>query len=106
MMSGTDKHLSEGQAGSEESSVYARGQTVVPKKVREALGIEYGTRLHWEIREGAVNVIPMPQNPVQASIGLLKGKAFTLAHFLQERAAERSQERAREAAEVESWPTS
>jgi bifunctional DNA-binding transcriptional regulator/antitoxin component of YhaV-PrlF toxin-antitoxin module len=90
----------------EESSVYARGQTVIPKMIREALAIEYGTKLHWEVREGVIHVMPLPKNPVQASIGFLKGKGLTYAQFMKARRSERERERKREAEEQRRWSTS
>ena len=89
-----------------ESSVYARGQTVIPKTIREALAIEYGTKLHWEVREGVIHVLPLPRNPVQASIGILRGKGLTYAQFMRNRRAERERERKREAEEERRWSTS
>jgi len=83
----------------EVSKVYERGQTVVPKRIREALAIESGSRLQWQVREGVIQVIPVPSNPVQALRGLLKGTGYTYARFLRERQLEREAERRREAAE-------
>ena len=80
----------------DESSVYARGQTVIPKTIREAVAIEYGTRLHWEVREGVIHVIPIPQHPVRALRGILKGSGMTYAGFMQERQRERRLEREQE----------
>jgi AbrB family looped-hinge helix DNA binding protein len=83
----------------EVSKVYERGQTVVPKRIREALAIESGARLQWQVREGVIQVIPVPANPVQALRGLLKHTGYTYARFLRERQQEREAERRREAAE-------
>ena len=83
----------------EVSKVYERGQTVVPKRIREALAIESGARLQWQVREGVIQVIPVPANPVQALRGLLKNTGYTYARFLRERQPEREAERRREAAE-------
>jgi AbrB family looped-hinge helix DNA binding protein len=80
----------------DESSVYARGQTVIPKMIRDALAIEYGTKLHWEVREGAIHVMPIPKKPVQALRGILKGTGFTWEKFMAERKAERELELERE----------
>ena len=96
----------EGEQDSGESSVYARGQTVIPKTVREALAIEYGTKLHWEVREGVIHVLPLPKNPVQASIGILKGKGLTYAQFMKDRRADRARERKREEEEERRWSMS
>jgi AbrB family looped-hinge helix DNA binding protein len=79
------------------SKVYARGQTVVPKRIREALAIDNGARLRWEVQEGVIYVIPVPKEPVQALRGLLKGTGYTYAQFLRERRQEREAERQREA---------
>ena len=83
----------------EVSKVYDRGQTVVPKRIREALAIESGARLQWQVHEGVIQVIPVPANPVRALRGLLKGTGYTYARFLRERQREREAERRREAAE-------
>jgi AbrB family looped-hinge helix DNA binding protein len=95
----------------EVSSVYEKGQTVIPKAIREVAGIAYGTRLQWEVREGVIQVVPIPKDPVRASEGLLKGKGLTFRQFLKERQEERRLEREREASEAGSprarpWPTS
>ena len=90
----------------EVSKVYERGQTVIPKRIRDALAIEHGARLQWRVHEGVIQVIPVPANPVRASIGLLKGKGFTFAQFLKERQEERRRERELEAREMNQWPTS
>ena len=94
------------EPSAEVSKVYQRGQTVVPKRIREALAIEEGARLRWEVRQGVIYVIPIPREPVRASIGLLKGKGLTFSQFLKERQEERRREREREARELERWSTS
>jgi len=83
----------------EVSKVYERGQTVIPKRIREALAIEYGARLQWRVQEGVIQVIPVAANPVQALRGILKGTGYTFARFLRDRQLEREAERRREAAE-------
>jgi AbrB family looped-hinge helix DNA binding protein len=88
------------------SRVYEKGQTVIPKAIREVAGIAYGTRLQWEVREGVIQVVPMPKDPVRASEGLLKGKGLTFQQFLRERQQERRLEKEREEREGSPWPTS
>src|SRR3972149_1277030 len=92
-------------AQADESGVYARGQTVIPKVIREALSIEYGTRLHWEVREGAIHVIPIPQHPVRALRGILKGTGITYEWFMQERQRERQPEREQERLWEQQYPS-
>lgn len=88
---------------SEISKVYERGQTVVPKRIREALAIEHGAHLQWRVRKGVIQVVPVPRNPVRALRGLLRGTGYTYARFLRERQQEREAERQREGGET---PTS
>lgn len=38
------------------STLTSKGQTTVPKKVREALDLEPGAKLRWEVRGGKVAV--------------------------------------------------
>ena len=38
------------------STMTSKGQTTVPKEVREALDLEPGSKLRWEIRGGTVAV--------------------------------------------------
>jgi AbrB family looped-hinge helix DNA binding protein len=38
------------------STMTSKGQTTVPKEVREALDLEPGTKLRWEVRGGKVAI--------------------------------------------------
>lgn len=38
------------------STLTSKGQTTVPKEIREALNLETGDRLSWEVRGGKVTV--------------------------------------------------
>ena len=40
------------------STMTSKGQTTVPKEVREALELEPGTKLTWEVRGGKVTITP------------------------------------------------
>lgn len=79
-----------------QSRVSVKGQTVVPKEVRKALGITTHTLLHWEIQDGTVSVCPLPEDPVAASLGALAGKGSFEA-FLKDRQEQRQQEAGEEA---------
>ena len=91
--------------GPQESKVYERGQTVVPKMVREALAVEEGTTLMWQVKEGMAQVVAIPRDPVGALRGILKGKGPTFEEFLADRNAERQRERELEADEERRWRT-
>lgn len=58
-----------------ERALSAKGQTVVPKKIREYLDINGGDALQWTIGEqGEVVVTPKKKVSVMDSYGMLKPK--------------------------------
>jgi AbrB family looped-hinge helix DNA binding protein len=75
----------------QESVVSVRGQTVIPKEVREALGIKEGTKLRWRVRNGRLIALPDSYDPVEALVGVLEGKGST-EDLLRERREERDKE--------------
>ena len=78
------------------TTVSARGQTVVPQEIREQMGIVPQTRLEWKIREGVIVVYPIPPDPIQAAVGLLKDRGPTTYDLLAERQQERHREQGQE----------
>ena len=78
------------------SKVSVRGQTVIPQEIRERLGIEPNSEIAWWIEGGTVTVVPIPEDPVEASIGMFAGRGYTLDDFLKEREAERELDRQRD----------
>ncbi len=89
----------------QESKVYERGQTVVPKRIRDAMAVEEGTTLMWQVKEGIAQVMAIPKDPIGALRGILKGKGPTFEEYLADRNAERQQERKLEADEERRWRT-
>jgi len=75
------------------SKVSVRGQTVIPQEIREQMGIKPRSELAWSASNGVIVVVPIPEDAIEASIGLLAGKGYTLDDFLRERGQERQQER-------------
>ena len=78
------------------TTVSVRGQTVVPREIREQMGIVPQTRLKWQIRDGVIVVYPIPPDPIQAAVGILKGRGPTTDDLLAERRRERQREQDRE----------
>jgi len=78
------------------SLVSVKGQTVIPKEIREAFSIKEGTKLVWTLRDGKLTVFPVPEDPLRASLGILKDSGYTFDDFMQDRAEERAAERALE----------
>jgi len=89
----------------EQSRVYERGQTVVPKKIRDAMGVEEGSRLVWQVEAGTARVFAIPKDPIRALRGILKDKGPTFEEYLAERNAERQRERELEADQERRWHT-
>ena len=96
---------SEAPYASDESRIYERGQTVVPKRVRDAIGAVEGSVLTWEVHEGVAQVIAIPKDPIAALRGIMKGKGPTFKEYLADRNAERRRERELEADEERRWRT-
>ena len=90
---------------SEASRVYERGQTVVPKKIRDALGVDEGSTLVWHVEDGVARVIAIPKDPVRALYGIMKDQGPKFEEYLAERNAERQRERELEADEERRWRT-
>ncbi len=91
--------------GPQESRVYERGQTVVPKRIRDAMAVQEGSTLVWELQDGVAHVVAIPKDPVRALYGIMKDKGPTFEEYLAERNAERQRERELEADEERRWRT-
>lgn len=88
-----------------QSVVSVRGQTVIPKELREKLGIKPHTRLDWTLKNGTLIAYPIPEDPVAALRGVLKGLGST-AELLAERGAERDKEEAELERMIKEWRSS
>ena len=74
------------------SVVSVRGQTAIPKGLREALKILPGTKLSWIVKERSVLVFAILDDPVGALSGILKEPGYTYSDFMRERNEERARE--------------
>lgn len=81
-----------------QTKISTRWQTVVPKEIRQELGIGPDWTLDWEVREGVAVVFPIPPDPVRAMYGILKGRGGSMVEeLLEERRRDRELEEAKEA---------
>jgi len=63
----------------------SKGQVVIPKEVREKVGIETGTKVIVQAVDGHVEIYPLPDNPVEHYCGIFEqGSSLTKA-LLRER---------------------
>jgi AbrB family looped-hinge helix DNA binding protein len=68
-----------------------KGQVVIPAELRKKYNIKKGSKVN--IYEGEGNVIiikPLPEDPIEASKGMLKGKTSLLKALLRDREEEAS----------------
>jgi AbrB family looped-hinge helix DNA binding protein len=70
----------------------AKGQVVIPKRERDKVGIQPGTRVVVEAVDDHIEVRPLPENPVEYFHGYYeKGSSLTKA-LLEERRKDRGRE--------------
>ncbi len=68
------------------SKATVKGQVIIPADLRKKFNIKKGTRI--AVSEGAGNVIllkPLPDDPIEASRGMLKGKTSLTKALLKDR---------------------
>ena len=69
-----------------------KGQVVLPKAVRERLGISVGSRLLLRVEGGKIVLKPLPKDPIQALHGILKHDGPSTKDLLKWRTEERARE--------------
>ncbi len=71
------------------SKATVKGQVIIPAQLRKKFNIKKGTRVAIMEGEGRVIVIkPLPDDPIEASRGMLKGKSSLTKALLKDRAEE------------------
>lgn len=73
-----------------QSTITARGQTVVPAAIRKQFHLGPADRLQWILDQGGIRVVPVRANPIEAFRG--KGQGGATARLL----AARKEDAARE----------
>jgi AbrB family looped-hinge helix DNA binding protein len=63
----------------------SKGQIVIPKEIREKLGIVPGRRLLMQVVGEHVEIVPLPDNPVTSMRGMLKTQDSLAEELLRER---------------------
>jgi AbrB family looped-hinge helix DNA binding protein len=66
---------------------YAKGQIIIPKELRDALGITPGKRLSLKLVDDHMEVRPLPDDPIEHLTGIFKDVPQSMAEeLLRERA--------------------
>jgi len=63
----------------------AKGQIVVPKEIREKLGITPGKRILMRLVNDHAEITPLPDDPIKEMRGILKGGKSLASELLSER---------------------
>jgi AbrB family looped-hinge helix DNA binding protein len=63
----------------------SKGQVVIPKEVREKLGITPGKKLLFRVIENHAKITPLPDDPIKEMRGILKGGKSMAKALLRER---------------------
>ena len=71
----------------------AKGQVVIPTKIRKEAGLKPGSEVVVAIDlEGRVRITPVPDDPIEAACGMLAGGPSLIEGLLREKKEERERE--------------
>jgi len=70
----------------------AKGQVVIPREVRKALGIAPGTHFDVRVEGKEIVLFPLPVDPIRALRGIFKGGPSMTQALLEDRRAEYERE--------------
>jgi AbrB family looped-hinge helix DNA binding protein len=73
-----------------QSTITARGQTVIPAAIRRRFHLSPADRLEWVVENGMIQVVPVRKDPIAAFRG--QGKGGSVARLLAERAQDKASE--------------
>lgn len=73
----------------ESAIVGAKGQVVIPKKIRGMFHIKQGTRVHFEARDGEIVLTPLTQSYFERMAGRLGTGGKATKTLLEEKKKER-----------------
>jgi len=78
------------------STLSSKGQLVIPKEIRDALGVKPGQKVFFKIvKDHLVEIAPLPEDPVRHFCGIFKeGPSLTRA-LLKEREEDKKREEKR-----------
>ena len=70
----------------------SKGQVVIPIEIREKLGIKPGQMVNMTLEGERAVITPLPEDPIKALRGSLKGKPSLTKALLEDRKEERRRE--------------
>jgi AbrB family looped-hinge helix DNA binding protein len=77
------------------STLSSKGQLVIPKEIREALGVKPGQKVFFKIvKDHLVEIAPLPEDPVRHFCGIFKeGSSLTRALLKEQEEDKKRQEK-------------
>jgi len=73
--------------------VSAKGWVVIPAELRQKYGIKPGSKLQFVDYGGTLELVPIPDDPIEAAAGMLKGAKSLTEALLEEHRRELDNER-------------
>jgi AbrB family looped-hinge helix DNA binding protein len=73
------------------ATLSAKGWVVIPKEIRDSLGLKKGDRIRVMQSDRQIVLIPMANDPIAAGRGMLKG-GMSMKEFLEEKRRELEEE--------------
>jgi len=71
----------------------SKGQLVIPKEIREALGVKPGQKVFFKmVKDHLVEIAPLPEDPVRHFCGIFKEGPSLTGALLKEREEEKRHE--------------
>ncbi len=74
-----------------QTKITERGQTVVPAEIRRRFNLGKSSKLLWMVEGEIITVLPLPDNPVKALKGVMKGQ-ISFKKFIKDRRLDREME--------------